>query len=135
MSKKNNSDNKIDGFNFIVISVISFLYILLVTKLAEIISIQYGEGDEKLEIGTYVMIIYFISIIGIICGYIWLNEIKDSKKYNTPNWILRWSISIGGVLLLIYTILNYWDYLGDYSKLVLIILSITSIIYYLYKYY
>lgn len=138
--EKNKDINKIGGFNVIVISVISFLYILLVTKLAEIFSSQYySEGfdieeDEKNQVGMYVMIIYFISIIGIIIGYIWFSNNKNSST-DTPNWIVRWSLSIGGVLMLIYTIINYWEYLNDYSKLLLIFLSITSIIYYLYKYY
>lgn len=144
--------NKIGGLNIIVITVISFLYILLVTKLAEIFSLQYyKEGldigeDEQNQIGMYVMIIYFISIIGIVVGYIWFsnNQSDGSRSKSsagvgvgdeTPNWIIRWSLSIGGVLMLIYTIINYWEYLNDYSKLILIFLSITSIIYYLYKYY
>ena len=125
-------DNKISGFGFVIVGIISFLYILLVTKLAEIISIKMSdEGDEKEQIGTYVMIIYFVSIIGIICGYIWLND----NNNKTPNWIIRWSVSIGGIILLINSLINYWDFLGDYSKLSLIALSISSIIYYLYKYY
>ena len=138
---ENNKDiPKIGGLNVIIISVISFLYILLVTKLAEIFSSQYcGEGfdieeDEKNQIGMYVMIIYFISIIGIIVGYIWFSNNKSSSV-ETPNWIIRLSLSIGGVLMLIYTIINYWEYLNDYSKILLIFLSTTSIIYYLYKYY
>ena len=132
---KHNNENKIGGFNVIIIGIISALYILLITKLADIISIGYNE-DPEIQIGTYVMIIYFISIIGIVAGYIWLNEkLETSKKIKTPNWILRWSLSIGGMLMLMYTIINYWDYLGDYSKLLLIFLSINCIIYYLYKYY
>ena len=127
--KKNDNYNKIGGFSIIIISIISFLYILMVTKLADIISINY-DNNEDTQIGVYVMIIYFISIIGIVGGYMWLN---DNNK--TPNWIIRWSLSISGLLLLIYTIINYWDYLTDYSKLFLIFLSIVSIIYYLYKYY
>jgi len=102
---KNEKLDKIGGVNLIIISVISFLYVLLVTKFAEIISTQYSDSDENSQIGIYVMIIYFISIIGIIAGYIWLNDNKI-KNYQTPNWIIRWSISIGGVLMLIYTIIN-----------------------------
>jgi hypothetical protein len=138
--EKNKDLNKIGGLNIIVVSIISFLYILLVTKLAEIFSSQYyNEGiyieeDEKNQVGLYVMIIYFVSIIGIIIGYIWFSNNKNSNT-ETPNWIIRWSLSISGVLMLIYTIINYWEYLNDYSKLLLIFLSITSIIYYLYKYY
>lgn len=133
----NKDYNKISGFGVIIISIISFLYVLLITKLAEIISIQYSSDDdeENSQIGMYVMIIYFISIIGIIVGYVWFNNSDENVNSQTPNWIIRWSLSIGGVLMLIYAITNYWEYLGDYSKLVLIFLSITSIIYYLYKYY
>lgn len=129
--------NKINGFGIIIISIISFLYVLLVTKLAEIISIQYSSEDdeENNQIGIYVMIIYFISIIGIIVGYIWFSNSDKDENLQTPNWIVRWSLSIGGVLMLIYTITNYWEYLNDYLKLVLIFLSIISIIYYLYKYF
>jgi RsiW-degrading membrane proteinase PrsW (M82 family) len=106
----------------------------MVTKLAEIISSSDNDVyNQETQLGTYVMIIYFISIIGIIVGYIWLSDNKS--KSETPNWIVRWSLNIGGVLLLIYTMLNYWDYLGDYSKLSLISLSIFCITYYLYKFY
>ena len=126
--------NNFGGFNFIIISVISVLYILMVTKLAEIISSSDNDVyNQETQLGTYVMIIYFISIIGIIAGYILLSDNKS--KSETPNWIVRWSLNIGGVLLLIYTMLNYWDYLGDYSKLSLISLSIFCITYYLYKFY
>jgi hypothetical protein len=137
--------NKMGGFNIIVISIISFLYILLITKIAEIISgqlnletnldldLENSTSVTEYRIGVYVMIIYFVSIIGIIIGYIWFNN--NNGLNSTPNWIIRWSLSIGGVLMLIYTIINYWEYLNDYSKLLLIFLSIVSIIYYLYKYY
>jgi len=141
MEKKNNDINKISGINIIIIGIISFLYILLVTKLAEIISSQYSTetndyvnlADTENKVGVYVMIIYFVSIIGIIIGYLWLSN--NTNQSQSPNWIIRWSLSIGGILMLIYTITNYWEYLNDYSKLFLIFLSITSIIYYLYKYY
>jgi hypothetical protein len=131
VEKENNNLNKISGFNILIVGIISFLYILLITKLAEIISLQYDDESNN-QIGIYVMIIYFISIIGIIIGYVWFSNNKESE---TPNWIIRWSLSIGGVLMLIYTIINYWEYLNDYCKLLLIFLSIISIIYYLYKYY
>jgi len=133
-SEKKNNFNKIGGFNVVVIGIISFLYILLVTKLAEIISSGYNQEDTQEQIGVYVMMIYFVSIIGIIVGYIWFSNNKF-HDYDTQNWIIRWSLSIGGILMLIHTMINYWEYLNDYSKLLLIFLSITSIIYYLYKYY
>lgn len=157
--KKNkfNKSYKMGGFNLIIISIVSFLYVLFITKFAEIISTQWSdnfinnvdmeynldninEKNEKNKIGVYVMIIYFVSIIGIIVGYVWFNNNfsnSNNSNFNSelPNWIIRWSLSIGGVLMLIYTIINYWEFLNDYSKLLLIFLSITSIIYYLYKYY
>lgn len=143
--------NKIGGLNFIMICIISFMYILLVTKLAEVISINYNyesanfvppnpdtgefnESEKSEQIVVYVMTIYFIAIIGMIVGYVWFSKTK-SKENITPNWIIQWSLSIGGIILLIYTMINYWDYLNDYSKLFLIFMSISGIIYYLYKYY
>ena len=140
MNKKNtnsnNNLNKIGGFNIIVIGVISFLYVLLITKIAEIISIQYNLDSSEDQIGMYVMIIYFVSIIGIIIGYVYFSNGTNTNKQNeTANWIIRWSLSIGGVMMLIYTIINYWEYLNDYCKILLIFLSMASIIYYLYKYY
>jgi uncharacterized membrane protein len=138
MNKKNtnsnNNLNKIGGFNIIVIGIISFLYILLITKVSEIISTQYNLDSNEEQIGMYVMIIYFISIIGIIIGYVWFSD-NINNQNDTANWIIRWSLSIGGVLMLIYTIINYWEYLNDYCKILLIFLSMASIIYYLYKYY
>lgn len=134
-SNSNNNLNKIGGLNITIIGIISFLYILLITKVAEIISIQYNlDSSQEEQIGTYVMIIYFISIIGIIIGYVWFSNEKN-KQNETANWIIRWSLSIGGILMLIYTIINYWEYLNDYCKIILIFLSMASIIYYLYKYY
>jgi hypothetical protein len=129
----NKNNTKLTGLNVIIIGVISVLYVLMITKLAEIISLGYDEPDVQIE--TYVMIIYFISIIGIICGYLYLNDTKSTSNTKTPNWIIRWSLSIGGVILLIYTITNYWDHMSDYYKLILIALSITCIIYYLYQLY
>lgn len=135
MNKNTNNDlNKIGGLNIIIIGIISFLYILLITKIAEIISVQYNLESTEDQIGMYVMIIYFISIIGIIIGYVWFSN-NNNKQNETANWIIRWSLSIGGVIMLIYTIINFWEYLGDYCKILLIFLSMTSIIYYLYKYY
>lgn len=134
--KKNTTNNleKIGGFNVIIIAVISFLYILLITKIGEIISIQYYPESTDDRIGLYVMIIYFISIIGIILGFVLLNSNKNGDNEN-PNWIVKWSLSIGGVVILIYTMINYWEFLNDYCKTILIFLSMISIIYYLYKYY
>ncbi len=139
--------NKIGGLNFVMICIISFMYILLVTKLAEVISIHYNyefndinvinddiDTNGNNQIGVYVMTIYFIAIIGMIVGYVWFSKTKTKEKI-TPNWIIQWSLSIGGIILLIYTMINYWDFLNDYSKLFLIFMSISGIIYYLYKYY
>ena len=139
MNKNSNKNlnknlNKISGLNIIVIGIISFLYILLITKIAGIISIQYNLDSNEEQIGTYVMIIYFVSIIGIIIGYVYFSN-NVSTHNETANWIIRWSLSIGGVLMLIYTIINFWEYLNDYCKILLIFLSMASIIYYLYKYY
>ena len=134
MIKNSNNLKKMAGLNFIIIGIISFLYILLITKIAENISVNYYLESNDEKISLYVMLIYFISIIGIILGYVlFYNE--NNIKNETANWIIRWSLSLSGVLMLIYTIINYWEYLNDYCKIILIFLSMVSVIYYLYKYY
>jgi hypothetical protein len=127
---KNNS--KLGGFNCIIIGLISILYVLMVNKLAQVLSLTYENPDD--QVGTYVMIIYFISIMSMAIAYIYFNDKKNSE-HQIANWIMKWSLNIGGVILLIYTIINYWDFLTDHSKLLVIVLSIIFIIYFLYKHY
>lgn len=127
------SDSKLGGLNIILIGVISILYILLVTKLAEMMSLAYENSEN--QISVYVTIIYFISIMGMIVGYAYLSGAKSTDDTKTPDWILKWSFNVGGVLLIIYSITNYWDYMSDYTKLSIIALSIICIVYYIYKFY
>ena len=127
------ADSKLGGLNIILIGIISVLYILLVTKLAEMMSSGYENSEH--QISVYVTIIYFISIMGMIIGYAYLSSVKSNEDTKTPNWILKWSFNVGGVLLIIYSITNYWDYMSDYTKLSIIALSIICIVYYIYKFY
>ena len=124
MTKQNNSDSK---FNIIMIALFILLYILLTNKIADILSNSISDDNERFE--RYTMYIYFISIMGIIIAYFWIEDIKDNKG----NHIINKGLTYGGILLLLYTIFFYWDYLGDYSKLSLLIVSIISIAYYAYQ--
>ncbi len=127
------SDARLGGINVILICVVSVLYMLLVTKLAEMMSSNYDEADS--QISVYVTIIYIISIMGMVIGYVYLSDSKSTYETKTPNWILRWSFNIGGLLLLLYTVTNYWDYMNEYTKLSILVLSIMCVIYYIYKFY
>ena len=71
------SDSKLGGLNIILIGVISVLYILLVTKLAEMMSSVYDNSEN--QISVYVTIIYFISIMGMIIGYAYLSSVKSNN--------------------------------------------------------
>ena len=123
--KKNNIiQKKTNNYNGIIITILSILYILLITKLADVMTSHYT--DEELQNEHYVMIIYFISIMGLVIGYMWL------KENNNGNYIIRRSLTFGGLSILLYTIVNYWKYLDDYSKLIMIALTISIIIYYIY---
>ncbi len=126
------NNSKLGGFNCIIIGLVSILYILMVNKFAQILSMTYDDPDD--QVGTYVMIIYFLSILSMVIAYIYFADNKKSD-HQTANWIMKWSLNIGGVLLLIYTITNYWDFLGDHSKLLVIALSIIFVIYFLYRHY
>jgi hypothetical protein len=119
--------NKENGkFNIILIGLFILLYILLANKLADILSNSIVNENEKLE--SYTMYVYFIGIMGIVIAYFF---IEDNK--NKGNHVVNKGLTYGGIILLLYTIFFYWDYLGDYSKLSLLIISIIGIVYYAYN--
>jgi hypothetical protein len=121
-------NNKEDGkFNIILIGLFILLYILLANKIADILSNSIIEENQKLE--TYTMYIYFIGIMGIVIAYFFIYD--DTK--NKGNYIINKGLTYGSLILLLYTIFFYWDYLGDYSKLSLLIISIIGIVYYAYQ--
>lgn len=118
--------------NLLVAGIISTIYVLLISKFAEVMSFtdeNNSDADHIQSVGTYVMIIYFISIIGIVFSYLYF------KEDNVPDFIMKWSLNIGGILVLMYTVINYWNYLDDYAKCTLLISTFVSIVYYLYKIY
>lgn len=115
---------KSKSYNNIFIAVLTVLYILFINKIAEMLSSSNVDDEEK--INSYVMIVYFISIMGLVIGYVWMIE------KNNGNYVLRQSLTYGGITMLIYTILNYWEYLDDYAKLIMLALSISCIVYYAY---
>ena len=128
-NRNNQNMNNVTGFkpksyNGIFIAVLTVLYILFINKIAEMLSSSNVDDEEK--ISSYVMIVYFISIMGLVIGYVWMIE------QNNGNYVLRKSLTYGGVTMLIYTILNYWEYLDDYAKLIMLALSISCIVYYAY---
>ena len=68
-------------------------------------------------------------MIGIVFSYLFF------KENSVPDFIMKWSMNLGGIMILIYTVINYWDYLDNYAKCTLLISTFVSIVYYLYKIY
>ncbi len=122
INKDYKSDNK---YNVIMITLFTVLYLLLINKVSDILTISISDENERLE--SYTMYIYFISIIGLVISYFWL------ENTNRGNYIINKGLTFGGVIMLLYTMFNYWEFLGDYSKLSLIIISISFIAYYAYQ--
>lgn len=124
----NASNDKIEfkpkSYNGLFIAVLTILYILFINKISEMLSTSNLEDESK--ISSYVMTVYFISLMGLVIGYIWMTE------QNNGNYVLRKSLTYGGITMLLYTILNYWEYLDDYAKLIMLALSISCIVYYAY---
>jgi hypothetical protein len=112
------------SYNGIFIAILTVLYILFINKIAEMLS--SANPDDEQKISSYVMIVYFISIMGLVIAYVWMIQ------QNNGNYVLRKSLTYGGVTMLIYTIVNYWEYLDDYAKLIMLALSISCIVYYAY---
>jgi hypothetical protein len=119
-----NSEFKPKSYNSLFIAVLTILYILFINKISEMLSTSNLEDESK--ISSYVMTVYFISLMGLVIGYVWMTE------QNNGNYVLRKSLTYGGITMLLYTILNYWEYLDDYAKLIMLALSISCIVYYAY---
>ena len=122
-TKSNSNINTKSNYNALVITALTALYILLIFKLASILASSY-EDEEQTK--TFVMVVYILSIMGLVIGFVWL------KSNSNGNYVIKRSLTIGGILSLFYTIITYWEYLDDYSKLVMIAFSIGCIIYYVY---
>ena len=120
----NNQNGK---FNIILIGLFILLYILLANKLADILSNSIVNENEKLE--SYTMYVYFIGIMGLVIAYFFIED----QKNNRGNHVVNKGLTYGSIILLLYTIFFYWDYLGDYSKLSLLIISIVGIVYFAYQ--
>ena len=112
------------SYNSLFIAILTILYILFINKIAEMLSTSNLDDENK--ISSYVMMVYFISIMGLVIGYVWMTE------QNNGNYVLRKSLTYGGITMLLYTILNYWEYLDDYAKLIMLALSISCLVYYAY---
>ena len=126
--KTSNKTTREDGkFNIILIGLFILLYILLANKLADILSNSIINENEKLE--SYTMYVYFIGIMGLVIAYFFIED----EKNNRGNHVVNKGLTYGSVILLLYTIFFYWDYLGDYSKLSLLIISIIGIVYFAYQ--
>ena len=129
MSNNTKSEKK---YSIILTTVLTTLYVLLITKFCDIMSTsdngRKNAENEKNKLESYTLMVLFLSIMGLIVAYFWLD--KETKK---GNYIIKNSLSIGGVIMLLYVMFFYWDFLGDYSKLTLLGLSITAIIYYIYN--
>jgi hypothetical protein len=126
--KENSKFNKENSkFNIILIGLFILLYILLANKLADILSNSIINENDKLE--SYTMYIYFIGIMAIIIAYFFIEDVTN----NRGNHVVNKGLTYGGTILLLYTIFFYWDYLGDYSKLSLLIISIIGIVYFAYN--
>lgn len=111
------------AYNSIFIGILSVLYILFINKVSDMLS---SGSDESSKLSSYVMTVYFVSIMGLVIAYVWITE------QNNGNYVVRKSLTYGGIAMLLYTILNYWDLLDDYAKLILLALSITCVMYYAY---
>lgn len=123
-NKKNDKEDS--KFNTIIIGIFILLYVLLANKIADVLSNSIMDENIKLE--TYTMYVYLIGVMGIVIAYLFIYD--DSSK---GNHIINKGLTYGGVILLLYTIFFYWDYLGDNSKLSLLIISIVAIVYYAYQ--
>jgi len=90
INKDSKSDNK---YNIIMITLFTILYLLLINKVSDILTISIPDENERLE--SFTMYIYFISIIGLVISFFWL------ENTNIGNYIICKRLSFGVVIILL----------------------------------
>ncbi len=104
----------------IIIIILTILYILFITKLADILT-----NNSEMQDSSYATVIYILSIMGLVIGYFFI------QNNSMGNYVIRISLLSGSVLVLMHTMLYYWEFLDEYTKLSLIAGCIVAILYYI----
>ena len=110
-------------YNIGAISILTILYIMLISKLSDIINKEESDNMENQAIT-----IYFLSIAGFITAYLCFSNIKING-----NLIMNNTLNIGSSVLLIYIMYFYWNDLKDNYKLSLLAMAFIYIMYFIYK--
>jgi predicted transporter len=113
-------------YNNLFIIGITTLYIFLILKISELVANSYQDEDEMYQ--KYGMTIFIISLLGITIGYLYIKE-----NENNGNYIIKNSLNYGGLLMLLYSMINYWDYLDESAKIIIIGMGLSYLIYYSYN--
>ena len=114
----------------IIIIILTILYILFITKLADVLTNNSVMQDGPVGASThvdesYATVIYILSIMGLVIGYFFI------QSNSIGNYVIKISLLSGSVLVLMHTMIYYWEFLDEYTKLSLIAGCIVAILYYI----
>jgi hypothetical protein len=87
--------------------------------------LQYNDKFQR-----SLIIIFVSGIISLLIG----NTIFKTNK-SIKNSVMQYGLTIGGLLMIVYTTISNWDNMDDTTKLIIFGLLLGGIIFYIYKWY
>ena len=109
----------------IIIAVpIGIIFNVFVQKLASLIlyDIPYEEKYQKT-----IILLFIAGIVGILIA-----QTMFSKNARYKNRAMRYGLTFGSALLLIYSLITNWDKMDDSTKLVIMGIIMSGLIWYCY---
>lgn len=114
------------GLNDLIYSIpLGVIYSLFVQKLCDVIfgDYRYNEKNQK-----YIMLLFISGVVGIILAK---TIFTSNKKFQ--NKIIKDGLIIGGIILILYTVLSYWDKMTNETKLLIIGVVLGGLFWYCYN--
>lgn len=116
---------------FVIEIIISFIfaiiYVIFIHKTADVIFTNMNSNDKY----QYSLILFIsVGIAGIV-----LAETVFTNNNILKNIIIKYGLIIGGIILLLYPTLTYWNKMTNQTKLIVAGVALAAIIWYCYKYY
>lgn len=103
---------------------IGIIYSIFIQKLSEVIFTDLPYNDKCQKSAS---LIFFAGIIGLV-----LAQTIFTYNKTFQNKIVKHGLVIGGVILILYSIINYWNKMTDEIKLIIAGIALGSLLWYSY---
>jgi hypothetical protein len=106
---------------------LAIIYCVFILKLTDVMysDLPYNDRWQK-----SLVTLFIAGVVGIVIA-----RTIFSQNTRTQNKIIRDGLTIGGIILVLYPTLTYWDKMANEGKLVVIGIALGWILWYSYRYY